>query len=87
VSEDSNGATESQTSADGATYGGTLDDGKTISKATNVFAMVSSRKWTVHARGAARSLIAYSSTTRRPCAHVQGDRTPQDVRKLTKTRR
>jgi hypothetical protein len=53
VNVDSTGATESQTSADGVTYMGTLFDGKTTSKATNVFTMVSSRRWTVHARGTA----------------------------------
>ncbi len=50
---DSTGAIESQTSADGATYTGTLFDGKLTSKATNVFTMVSPREWTVHARGTA----------------------------------
>jgi hypothetical protein len=51
VNADSTGATESQTSADGVTYTGTLFDGKTTSKATNVFTMVNSRRWTVRARG------------------------------------
>lgn len=50
---DSTGATESQTSADGITYTGTLFDGSTTSKATNVYTMVNSRRWTVHARGTA----------------------------------
>jgi hypothetical protein len=50
---DSTGATESQTSTDGVTYAGTLFDGKTTSKATNVFTMVNSRRWMVHARGTA----------------------------------
>lgn len=50
---DSTGAIESQTSADGATYTGTLFDGKSTSKATNLFTMVSPREWTVHARGTA----------------------------------
>lgn len=53
VSADSNGATESQTSVDGVTYTGKLNDGKTTSNATNVIAMVSSRRWTVHAHGVA----------------------------------
>ncbi len=53
VSVDSTGATSSQTSADGATYAGTLFDGKSTSKATNVFTKVDSRRWTVHARGSA----------------------------------
>jgi hypothetical protein len=51
VNVDSTGATESQTSADGVIYTGTLFDGKTTSKATNVFTMVNSRRWTVRARG------------------------------------
>jgi hypothetical protein len=53
VNVDSTGAIESQTSADGVTYTGTLFDGKTTSKATNQFTMVSSQRWTVHARGTA----------------------------------
>jgi hypothetical protein len=53
VSADSNGATESQRSADGVTYTGTLSDGKTTSKATNRMTIVSSSRWTVHARGTA----------------------------------
>ena len=53
ASVDSSGAIESQTSADGVTYTGTLFDGKTTSKATNVYTVVSSRRWTVHARGTA----------------------------------
>jgi len=51
VSADSNGATESQTSADGVTYTGKLNDGKMKSNATNLITMVSPRRWTVHARG------------------------------------
>ncbi len=51
VSVDSTGAIESQNSKDGVSYTGTLFDGKTTSKATNVFTMVSSRRWTVQARG------------------------------------
>lgn len=50
---DSTGAIESQTSADAVTYSGTLFDGKTTSKATNVFTMVSPRRSTVRARGTA----------------------------------
>jgi hypothetical protein len=53
VNDDSNGATEAQTSADGVTYAGTLNDGTTTSKATNVFTIVNPRKWTVHASGTA----------------------------------
>lgn len=53
VNADSTGATESQTSADGVTYIGTLSNGKTTSKATNVLTMVNPRRWTVHARGTA----------------------------------
>ena len=53
VNVDSTGSIQSQTSADGAIYTGTLFDGKRTSKATNVFTMVSSRRWTVHARGTA----------------------------------
>jgi hypothetical protein len=53
VSADSNGATESQTSVDGATYTGKLNDGKTTSNATNVITMVSGKRWTIHARGTA----------------------------------
>ncbi|HLJ83586.1 MAG TPA: hypothetical protein VKT51_05380 [Candidatus Eremiobacteraceae bacterium] len=53
ASVDSAGAIESQTSADGVTYVGTLFDGKTTSKATNVYTVVNSRRWTVHARGTA----------------------------------
>lgn len=50
---DSTGATESQTSADGVTFVGTLNDGSTTSNATNVFTISSARKWVVHARGSA----------------------------------
>ncbi len=50
---DSTGAMGSQSSADGVTYTGTLFDGKSTSKATNVFTMVNPRKWTVHAGGTA----------------------------------
>jgi hypothetical protein len=53
VSADSNGATESQTSADGVTYTGKLNDGKTTSNATNVMTMVGAKRWTVRARGTA----------------------------------
>jgi hypothetical protein len=53
VSADSNGATESQASADGVTYTGKLFDGKTTSNATNVITMVSPKRWTVRARGTA----------------------------------
>jgi hypothetical protein len=53
VSADSNGATESQTSFDGVTYSGKLNDGKTTSDATNVITVVSPKQWTVHARGTA----------------------------------
>ena len=53
ASVDSSGAIESQTSADGVTYAGTLFDGKTTSKATNVYTEVSPRRWTVRARGTA----------------------------------
>ncbi|HEX3370688.1 MAG TPA: hypothetical protein VHS56_14005 [Candidatus Cybelea sp.] len=52
VSADSNGATESQTSVDGITYTGKLNDGKTLSNTTNIITMVSSKRWTIHARGA-----------------------------------
>ena len=51
VSADSNGASESQGSVDGVTYTGKLNDGKMTSNATNVITMVSSRRWTVRARG------------------------------------
>lgn len=51
VSIDSAGATESQTSADGVTYTGTLFDGMTTSPATSEFTLVSSRRWTVRDRG------------------------------------
>jgi hypothetical protein len=53
VNDDSSGATETQTSSDGAAYTGTLNDGSATSKATNVFTIVNSRKWTVHAKGTA----------------------------------
>jgi hypothetical protein len=53
VDVDSTGATGIQTSADGVTYTGTLFDGKSTSKTTNVFTKVSARRWTVHARGSA----------------------------------
>jgi hypothetical protein len=53
VNDDSSGATEAQTSADGVAYAGTLNDGNTTSKATNVFTIVNPRKWTVHAKGTA----------------------------------
>jgi hypothetical protein len=53
VSADSNGATESQASADGHTYTGKLYDGKTTSNATNVITMVNPERWTVRARGTA----------------------------------
>lgn len=52
-SADSDGATESQTSADGVTFVGTLNDGGTNSKATNVYTITSTHKWVVRARGTA----------------------------------
>lgn len=48
---DSTGATESQKSADGVTFDGTLNDGSTTSKATNIFTISSAHKWAVRARG------------------------------------
>ncbi len=50
---DATGATESQTSANGVTFVGTLNDGITTSKATRVFTISSTHKWVVRARGAA----------------------------------
>jgi hypothetical protein len=52
-SADSTGATESQTSADGVTFVGTLNDGSTTSRATRVFTITSAHKWVVRARGSA----------------------------------
>lgn len=53
VSADSNDAIESQMSADGVTYTGKVNDGKSTSIATNLITMVNPRRWTVHARGMA----------------------------------
>ncbi len=53
VSADSTGATESQTSFDGVTFLGTLSDGGTVSKATNVLVINGARKFVVRARGSA----------------------------------
>ena len=50
---DSTGATESQMSADVQTFVGTLNDGRTTSKATNVMTITSARKWVIRARGTA----------------------------------
>ncbi len=50
-SADSNGATESQTSLDGVTFVGTLNDGSATSKSTNVYTIGNTHKWTVRARG------------------------------------
>ena len=50
---DSTGATESQMSADVQTFVGTLNDGRTTSKATNVITITSARKWVIRARGTA----------------------------------
>jgi hypothetical protein len=50
---DSTGATESQTSADGVTFGGAFNDGTSTSNATNVFTIEGPSKWTVHAQGSA----------------------------------
>jgi hypothetical protein len=50
---DSTGATESQASADGLTFAGTLNDGMTTSRATRVFTISSAQKWVVRARGSA----------------------------------
>jgi hypothetical protein len=52
-SADTTGATESQTSSDGMTFVGTLNDGGTISKATNTYTISSASKWLVHALGSA----------------------------------
>lgn len=53
ASADTTGATESQTSADGMTFVGTLNDGATTSRATNVYTINSAHKWVVRARGSA----------------------------------
>ena len=53
ASADSNGETESQTSADGVTFAGTLNDGHGTSKASNAYTISSARKWVVRARGSA----------------------------------
>ncbi|HTU80898.1 MAG TPA: hypothetical protein VMF61_02150 [Candidatus Acidoferrales bacterium] len=53
VSADSNGATESQTSRDGVTFTGTLNDGGATTKAANTYTMSGAHKWTVRARGTA----------------------------------
>lgn len=50
---DSTGATESQTSADGVTFVGSLNDGTTSSRATNIFTISNAHKWVVRARGSA----------------------------------
>jgi hypothetical protein len=50
---DSNGATESQTSADGKTFTGSLSDGGVTSPATNVYTISSTHQWVVRARGSA----------------------------------
>ncbi|HLI96738.1 MAG TPA: hypothetical protein VKT72_11720 [Candidatus Baltobacteraceae bacterium] len=50
---DSTGATESQTSANGVTFAGTLNVGNTTSEATRVFTISSAHKWIVRARGSA----------------------------------
>ena len=52
-SADSTGATESQTSTDGLTFVGTLFDGTTTSKATNIYTLSSPHKWIVRAKGSA----------------------------------
>ena len=51
ASADTTGATESQTSADGVTYDGTINDGTKSSKATNIYTIDSAHKFTVQARG------------------------------------
>ncbi len=48
---DSTGATQSQTSADGVTFLGTLRSGSTTSKTANVVKIDSVHKWLVRARG------------------------------------
>ncbi len=53
ASADSTGATESQTSVDGVTFLGTLNDGGAMSKATNVLMIRGAHKWVVRARGSA----------------------------------
>lgn len=50
---DSTGATESQTSVDGVTFVGTLNDGTATSRATNIFTIDGAHKWIVRARGSA----------------------------------
>ncbi|MGB8518890.1 MAG: hypothetical protein WCD38_01855 [Candidatus Tumulicola sp.] len=50
-SADSNGATESQTSVDGVSFVGTLNNGGATSKSTNVYTIGNVHKWTVRARG------------------------------------
>jgi hypothetical protein len=52
-SADSTGATESQTSVDGMTFVGTLNDGRTTTRATNIYTIHGAHKWVVHARGSA----------------------------------
>jgi hypothetical protein len=53
ASADSTSATESQTSVDGVTFVGTLNDSGTTSKATNIFMINGAHKWVVRARGSA----------------------------------
>ena len=51
ASADSSGSTESQTSLDGVTFVGMLNDGHSMSKATNIFTIHDAHKWFVRARG------------------------------------
>lgn len=53
ASADSTGATESQTSVDGVFFAGTLNDGATTSKATNIFTINGAHRLLVRARGSA----------------------------------
>ena len=52
-SSDSTGSVMSQTSADGVTFVGTLNDGSATTKATNAYTISSAHKWTVRASGTA----------------------------------
>jgi|SRR5579863_1719751 len=50
---DSSGETMSQTSSDGMTFVGTLNDGSTVTKATNSYTIANGHKLIVRARGTA----------------------------------